>query len=74
MYMHYLGLFPPPPAPLFSSFLVIIVLKKNTPVQRKDGVGLPVVPGGPGHRHQDVAEEVTEKRPRVTRIENFNKS
>ena len=74
MYMHYSG---PPPSPPFSlpfPLLVVIVLKKkNTPVQWEDGVGPPVVPGNPGHCHQKVAKKIAKKGPRVARVANGNK-
>ena len=49
----------PPPFPLSPSGS--FALENHTPVQWKDGFGPPVVPGGPGHRHQQVAEEVAKK-------------
>ena len=61
----------PPPFPLSPSGS--FALENHTPVQWKDGVGPPVVPGGPGHRHQKVAEEIAKKGLRVARVENYNK-
>ena len=53
----------------FSGMSSEDALEKHTPVQWKDGVGPLVVPGGSGHCHQEVAEEIAKKGPRVARVE-----
>ena len=73
MYMHYLGPPSPLPPPFFFFLGNYCFGKKNTPVQWEDGVGPPVVPGSPGHRHQQVAKKVAKKGPRVARVGNLNK-